>query len=57
MTNVFSDLANANSPMVQEALTRSCMVCKSGPGEACTQMPINGFPLETRLVHYARTVD
>jgi hypothetical protein len=55
--NIFVQLGDRNSVMVKDALTRCCEVCKSGPGEDCTNMPINGHPLEGRLVHYARTVD
>lgn len=55
MTAIFEELGNRDSATVQGALTRRCEVCHAEPGDDCTNMPINGFPLQNRLVHYART--
>jgi hypothetical protein len=55
--NIYGQLGERKSRMVQDALKRRCEVCRARPGEDCTQMPINGLPLEGRLVHYARMVD
>ena len=52
--NVFVELGHRNSDIVKDALTRKCEVCKAKPGADCTNI-VNGYPLQDRVVHYART--
>jgi hypothetical protein len=52
--SIFDDLARRNSPTVKAALQEKCPVCKAIPGEDCTNLPINGHPLQGRIVHYMR---
>lgn len=53
--SVYDQLGNRDSVIVKDALTRTCRMCDAPAGELCTNMPINGFPLSGRLVHYERT--
>jgi hypothetical protein len=53
--NPFTELANRDSPAVQDALTRRCEVCKAKPGDECNNTIAGIKPLAGRLVHYART--
>lgn len=52
---VYEQLGRRDSAIVKDALTRVCHICDAQPGEVCTNMPINGFPLSGRLVHFERT--
>ncbi|ETB44354.1 MULTISPECIES: zinc finger domain-containing protein [Mycobacterium avium complex (MAC)] len=49
-----ADLADRESALVQDALSRSCEVCKAKPGDDCFNLA-DGKPLPGRIVHYART--
>lgn len=53
--NPFAALHKRDSPIVQDALTRRCIVCKAAPGNYCTNTIGNQGPLAGRLVHYGRT--
>lgn len=55
--NIFGQLGDRNSVMVKDALTRGCEVCHAKAGEDCTNTIVSGYPLENRLVHFARAVD
>lgn len=48
-----TDLQNPDSPLVQQALSRKCGMCKAEPGVLCRSI-INGKPLVGRLVHMFR---
>ena len=49
-----SDLADATSPRVVDALTRRCDICKAAVGDLCTNTIRPGVPLPGRLVHLGR---
>jgi hypothetical protein len=54
--NLAVEMNDPNSQMVQEALTRRCIVCHAKPRKPCTN--IYGAPeLAGRLVHFARTAE
>jgi hypothetical protein len=48
-------LNDPDSPLVRDALTRKCRICKAKPGDDCKAMPIRYGPLKGRLVHHERT--
>lgn len=51
-----SAISDPDSPVVQDALTRRCLICKAEPGQLCTPSPIpNCGELPGRIVHFART--
>lgn len=47
------DLADPESDIVHQALTRRCKLCHQPPGTRCIS-PINGQPLADRIVHHVR---
>jgi hypothetical protein len=53
--NPFGELADPDSLLVRDALTRRCEVCKAKPGRECTNTVTAQTELRGRLVHYART--
>lgn len=54
-TNPFDQLTDRDSPLVQDALTRPCEVCKVKPGKFCQNIiVVDGDPLPGRVVHFAR---
>lgn len=53
--NLYDQLCDFTSQIVKDALTRTCRMCDAVPGIRCTNMPINGYPLADRIVHYDRT--
>lgn len=56
MTRTLGDQLNdPDSPLVRDALTRKCGICRARPGDYCTGMPIHAGPLKGRLVHHERT--
>lgn len=52
---VFGDLGDRDSTVVQDALTRSCEVCKAKPRDVCRSLIKGQNGLPGRLVHYMRT--
>jgi hypothetical protein len=48
-----TDLGDPDSPLVVEALSRKCGMCKAEPGVNCRSI-IDGKPLRGRLVHMFR---
>jgi hypothetical protein len=52
--SLYTQLGNADSPIVREAKTRRCEVCHAKPGENCNNNILGGIPLQGRIVHYAR---
>lgn len=48
-----TDLQNPDSPLVQQALSRKCGMCKAEPGQRCRSI-VNGKPLSWALVHMFR---
>jgi hypothetical protein len=53
-----AQLNDPDSPMVKDALTRPCIVCKAKPANQPNCTDIYGAPeLVGRLVHFARTVE
>lgn len=52
--NIFDQLGDRKSAMVQNALQKSCEVCRAKAGEDCSNTIVSGYPLENRLVHFAR---
>lgn len=58
MTNSppFAGINGLESAIVQEALTRSCDLCREPKGQPCHD-PIAGGTMPDRQVHFARLVD
>ncbi|WP_158213493.1 zinc finger domain-containing protein [Mycobacterium avium] len=47
-----SKLANPDSPLVRDALTRACALCGAPTHQRCINR--DGKPLARRIVHYQR---
>lgn len=52
--NLYAQLGNRTSPVVRDALTRTCEICGATPGDDCTNKPIDNGP-RGDIVHIART--
>ena len=48
------DLTNPDSPLVRDALTRTCIICKARPNQPCHNTINPNQPLPARIVHIAR---
>ena len=51
--SIYHPLADRDSDVVKEALTRRCEVCKAQKNADCTSI-IDGKAVPGRIVHYAR---
>lgn len=51
----FGELNDRTCAVVQDALSRRCIVCKAKPGNDCTNLTDGGPLPGGRIAHHART--
>lgn len=51
-----ADINELESAIVQDALTRTCDLCKAPKGTTCHN-PIDGSAMPDRQVHFGRLID